>query len=114
MAILKDIEDSKHFIHIQALRANPLDVAVNLLRIHEETQGMEVGIQKMRDRLYRLYETALQDIYKDYQETDDDMNGKNAHQKVKIQTRRPRKAKKARRVFRGGNHRKKATVSQSK
>lgn len=115
IAILKDIDDRRHFIHTQAIRANMLDVAVNLLRIHEETEGLARDIDKAKGRLNRLYEVSVQDIYNDYQETDDDMgNGKNTHQKVRIQTRRPRKAKKARRVFRGGNHRKKATVSQSK
>lgn len=108
IAILKDIEVRKQFINTHAIRANPLDVAVNLLRIHEEAEGMTRDIDKIKAHLYRLYEVSVQDIYHDWEEketeNDEEMkNGKNNHQAVKLPKPRNNKRRKGlRRMFRGG------------
>ena len=105
VAILKDIEDRKQFINTHAIRANPLDVAVNLLRIHEEAEGMAGDIEKIRARLYRLYEVSVQDIYRDWEQKETDtvnVNDKNSKQKVRLKLRKD-KQRKPRRMFRGGN-----------
>lgn len=105
IAIIKDIEQRKQFINTHAIRANPLDVAVNLLRIHEEAEGMTGDIDKIRDRLHRLYEVSIQDIYHDWEEkeTEDvNGNGKNSKQKVRLKVQKV-KRRRLRRMFRGGN-----------
>lgn len=103
IAILKDIESRKQFINTHATRANPLDVAVNLLRIHEEAEGMTRDIDKIKTHLYRLYEVSVQDIYHDWEEKDEEMkNGRNNHQVVKLPKPRNNKRRKGlRRMFRG-------------
>jgi hypothetical protein len=115
IALLKDLEDHLKFIDTQACRANPLDVAVNLRRIHEEANGSSLAIEKMRRRLYKLYEVSLQDIYSDHQQEDEEMNNgkKNDHQQVTLRLKRNGKLRR-RRVFRGGGRKKASETAASR